>query len=141
MKTLSSALLGLGCGLALAQPAAAQSDFLTAPKVACAPDSVTRCTAADACTTRPASARDKAEILVIDFAGKKVSVRKDGDTKPFGNVIDEQVSGGLRRFAVTESGRSGGGEKLAMTLSQSGKLTLLIGSDGNKAEATCVAES
>jgi hypothetical protein len=132
---------GLALALALPQPAAAQTDFTKAPKVACTPDSVTRCEAADKCTTRSASARDKTEVLVIDFAGKQASVRKGDQTKRFGDVIDDKVEGELRSFAVAESGRGGQGEKLGATLSKSGKLTLLLGGNGNKAEATCTAES
>lgn len=141
MNAFPIALLVLACGLALAQPAAAQADFLTAPKVACTPESVTRCTAPGTCTTRPASARDKTEILAIDFAGKKATVRRGGDTKPLGDVVEEQVSGDVRRFVIAESGGTGPGSRLASTLSKAGKLALLIGNDGSKAEATCVAES
>ncbi|HEY7610826.1 MAG TPA: hypothetical protein VIF14_16475 [Alphaproteobacteria bacterium] len=141
MKPQLSAALGLVLAVALAQPAAAQTDFMKAPKIACTPDSVTRCEAANKCTTRPASPGDKSEVLVIDFAGKKASVRKGGETKDFADIVQDEVSGDVRRIAVTEIGKSGQGDKLSMTLSKSGKLTLDIGGNGNKAEATCIAES
>lgn len=141
MKTISTAVLALAAGLAFAGPAAADTDFMTAPKVACTPDSVTRCEAADKCTTKPASASDKAEVLVIDFAGKKAAIRKGGETKDFGDVVQDEVAGDVRKIAVTELGKNGQGDRLAMTLSKTGKLTLDIGGKGNKAEASCAGES
>ncbi len=145
MKPILTAALGaafaVAAALALPQPAAAQTDFLTVKKVACTPDSVTRCTAADKCETRPASARDKSELLVIDFATKKISVRKGGEVKDFGEVVEETVSGDVRSFGMTEAGKGGQGEKVGMRLTKAGKLTLLMGGNGNKAEATCAVES
>jgi hypothetical protein len=83
---ISRLLLGLACGLGFASAAAGQ-DLTTAPKVACTPESVTRCEAADKCTTRPASARDKGEVLVIDFGAKAASINRNGATKKFADVI------------------------------------------------------
>ena len=73
----SRLLAGLVLAAAVSAPALAQTDFLEAPKVACLPDSVTRCSNGQ-CTTRPATQRDKADVLVIDFATKKVSIRRGG---------------------------------------------------------------
>ncbi|MCW5772853.1 MAG: hypothetical protein KIT16_14510 [Rhodospirillaceae bacterium] len=136
MKSLAFAPLGLVLGVALVPVAAAQNALLTAPKVACTPDRMTRCTAADQCTTTAATAKDKTEVLVIDFAAKKASIRKNGQAKEFGAVIDETVEGGIRKFAVGQ-----GSQKMLMTLTGDGKLTLMMGGAGNRAEATCTAES
>jgi hypothetical protein len=136
---VSRAFAALVALSALAPPAFAQADFLKAPKVACAPDSVTRCSAADKCTTRPASAKDKSDLLVIDFAAKKAAVRRAGEAKPFAEIVEEQVSGEERRFTLAQPGNSG--ERLRATLSKSGKLSLAIGGDGNRAEAVCIVES
>jgi len=141
VKFATLACAGLAASLLLAAPASAQIDFLKAPKVACAPESVTRCSAADKCTTRPASAKDKADLLVIDFAAKKAAVRRGGEAKPFADIVDEQVNGDERRFALARPGKSGDGVKLRAVLSKSGKLSLITGGDGNKAEASCTAES
>jgi hypothetical protein len=127
-------------GLALAGPAAAQGDILKAPKIACAPESVTRCEAADKCTTRPASAKDKADILIIDFAAKKATVRRAEGAQPFADIVDEQVSGDQRTFALAQSGKADS-LKLAGTLDKSGKLTLAIDGNGSKALATCTVQS
>ncbi len=140
MNPRIAAALALAAAFALPPPAAAQADFLAAPKVACAPESVTRCTAADQCTTRAASARDKTEVLVIDFGGKKAAVRRADGMKPFADIVEDQVSGEQRRFSLVESG-SGGGERLAAALSRAGKLTLVLDKAGSKAEATCTVES
>ena len=143
MKPQISAALGaasaMALALALAPSAAAQTDFLSVGKVACTPESVTRCTEPGKCTTRAASAGDKTETLVIDFAGKKITIRKGGAAKPFADVAEDKVSGDVRHFVVAESG--GSGSKLEATLTKAGKLSLLVGKDGGKAEATCKAES
>jgi hypothetical protein len=133
---ISRLLLGLACGLGFASAAAGQ-DLTAAPKVACTPESVTRCEAADKCTTRPASARDRGEVLVIDFGAKAASINRNGATKKFADVIDEGVSDGARKFSLAEGGR-GDGLKLAGTLDKSGKLTLTIDRNGSKAQAICV---
>jgi hypothetical protein len=139
MKPQIHAAIVLAAAFAWPQSAAAQTDFLKVAKVACTPESVTRCTEPGKCTTRAASAGDKTETLIVDFAGKKVTIRKGGDAKPFADVADEQVNGDVRRFVVAESG--GSGAKLEASLTRAGKLTLLVGKDGGKAEATCTAES
>ena len=138
-----SAALGaaFAAALAFAPQAAAQTDFLTAGKIACTPESVTRCSEPGKCTTRAASAGDKNETLIVDFAGKKISIRKGGDAKPFADLAEDQVSGEVRRFVLDKSGGKGSGPKLEATLTKAGKLTLLVGKVGGKAEATCVAES
>ena len=75
LKRLSFAPLGLVLGLALPMLAAAEAtNFLTVAKIGCTPDKVTRCSSDDKCESRDASAKDKAEVLVIDFAAKKASV-------------------------------------------------------------------
>lgn len=140
MIPVSRALAGLVCAAALASPAWAQADFLKAPKVACAPESVTRCSNGQ-CTTRPATPGDKSDVLVIDFAGKTASVRRGGEAKPFADIVDDKVEGEERRFAMTESGKSGAGDRLSATLTKAGKLRLAIGGDGSRAEAACTVES
>ncbi len=139
MTTLLRAFAGLACLAALATPAYAQGDFLTAPKVACTPDSVTRCSGGQ-CTTKPATAKDKGEVLVIDFAAKKVSVRAGGKVNPFAEIAEDQVSGEERQFALAP-GEGKNGERLRAKLSKAGKLSLAIGADGSRAEATCAVES
>jgi hypothetical protein len=136
VKTFGISLLGLAC---FASAAAAQ-DLTAAPKVACTPDSVTRCEAADKCSTKPATARDKSEVLVIDFGAKAASIRKNGEARKFADIIDEGVSGGVRRFSLAEGGKADG-LKLAGSLDKSGKLTLAIDRNGSKAQATCTVQS
>jgi hypothetical protein len=134
--TIPAAALALIGALALPQLAAAQ-DLTAAQKIACTPDSVTRCEAADKCSTKPASARDKSEVLVIDFGAKTASIRRNGEAKKFADVIDEGVSDGARKFSLAEGGKTDG-PKLGGTLDKSGKLTLSIDQNGSKALATCV---
>jgi len=138
MKPQLIVAFGVAFGLALPPAAAQTADFLTVAKIACAPDRITRCSAPDKCESKDASPQDKAELLVIDFAAKKAAVRKSGETKPFGDVVDEKVSGDIRSFSVKAGG---GSESLAITLTKEGKLTLLLDGDKHRAEATCAAES
>jgi len=135
----SRLLAGLVLAAAVSAPALAQTDFLEAPKVACLPDSVTRCSNGQ-CTTRPATQRDKADVLVIDFATKKVSIRRGGEARPFADIVEHERAGGERRFVLGEPGKAGG-ERVKGSLTKAGKLTLEIGTDGSRGEATCTAES
>jgi hypothetical protein len=130
-------LAALGVAFGVALPAAAQTpDFLTAKKVACVPDRIVTCTAPDKCTSKDATAQDKAEVLVIDFAAKKASVRKGGNTEAFGDVTDDKVEGEVRAFSVKS-----GNETMPMRLAKDGKITLLLDGEKERAEATCTAES
>ncbi len=140
MIAVSRLLAGLALAAAASQPAFAQTDFLKAPKVACSPESVTRCSNGK-CTTKTATAKDKSDILVIDFAGKKASVRRGSDAKPFADIVDETLEGENRRFALAEPGKPNGGDKLSATLTKAGRLLLAISTDGSKAEAVCTVES
>lgn len=134
----SRLLAGLALTAAVSAPVLAQTDFLKAPSVACLPDSVTRC-ANGQCTTRPATQRDRADALVIDFATKKVSIRRGGEARPFADIVEHEQGDDERRFVLGEPGK-GGGERVKATLTKAGRLTLVIGTDGSKGEATCTAE-
>jgi hypothetical protein len=123
--------------LALAPPAAAEADLTAAAKLVCRPDSLTRCQAGQ-CKTEPASARHKAEPLIIDFAAKKVFSRIGGDLRPEGDLTDDETTGGTRRFAMIVPRD---GSKVRMTLTKAGKLTIAVGAEGDKAEAICAPES
>ena len=135
---LPAALLALGL---VASPAAAQQgDFLTAKRIACAPDTITRCSADNKCETKEASARDKGELLVIDFVAKKSVVRKGTQEQPFADVIDDTVTGDVRSFALRQPGSTDSAKAIQVTVSKAGKLTLKLDGDRRKAEATCTAE-
>lgn len=140
MIPVSRLLAGLALAAAASSPAFAQADFLKAPKVACSPESVTRCSNGQ-CTTKAATAKDRSDVLVVDFAGKKASVRRGSEAKPFADIVDEKLEGEERRFSLAEPGKNGAGDKLSATLTKAGKLLLALGRDGSKAEATCTIES
>lgn len=139
--TRKLAALAFAAGLAaLPSLAAAETDFATVGKVACVPDTVTRCSEPGKCTTREASARDKAQVLVIDFAGKQVTMKRGEDFRPMGKVTEDTVEGGVRRIVMTE-GEAGKSRTARMALGKDGKLSIDFGGAGNKAEATCTAAS
>lgn len=136
-----AAPLTLALGLALAPAAAAQADFMTAPKIGCVPDTVTRCDADNKCETRDASAKDKSEVLVIDFGSKKVSIRAGDKTQELGEVTDDKVDGEVRRFSVRPPGAADATRMASVTLTRAGKLTLSFDGDRQRAAATCSPES
>lgn len=139
MKSQTLAALIAAATFGFAATAAAQANLLTAQKLACTAVSTTTCTALGKCTNEPASAKDKAEILVVDIAGKVASVRKDGKLEKFADILEDKVSGDVRTIVMGEAGKADG-EKVPAMLAKDGKLTLELDKDGSKAEARCVAE-
>ena len=142
-RPLSAAIafvLVASASAALPQLAAAQTDFATVGKVACVPDKVTNCAEPGKCTTREASARDKAQVLVIDFAGKSVSMKRGEEARQVGKLTEDKVEGGVRTLVMLD-GEPGKGRTANMKLGKDGKLSIDFGADGNKAEATCTAAS
>ena len=125
---------------ALPQIAAAQTDFATVGKIACVPDSVTSCSEPGKCTTRDASPGDKAQVLIIDFAGKQVSMKRGENAREVGKVTEDKVDGDVRMITMKE-GEGPDGRTARMKLGKDGKLSIDFGGAGNKAEATCTAAS
>ncbi len=133
-----AAALAFAAGLAaLPGIAAAQTDFATVGKVACVPDTVTRCSEPGKCTTRDASPGDKAQVLIIDFADKQVSMKRGDQAREVGKVTEDKVEGGVRLIVMKE----GDARTAHMKLGKDGKLSIDFGGAGNKAEATCTAAS
>jgi len=133
---LPIAALGLAAALALPQPASAQADVLTAKKLVCTPDKVTRCKSAGVeCETKEASARDKTQPLIFDFESKKGVMRRDGNERPVGDISDDKVEGEVRTLTL-----GGGGQTpLAFRIKKDGK-TEGARTDGTlKMEITCTA--
>jgi len=134
MKALF-ALFGFSLALAVSSLASAQTDFTTASKVACTPNSVTRCREGN-CTTQQATEQQKGEVLLLDFAAKKGASRRGGETRDIGSITGDSVTGGVRRIVLTV----GPSQNINMSLTKDGKLTVEVG-NGDKAEATCSAGS
>jgi hypothetical protein len=133
---LALAALGLATALALPQPAAAQADVLTARRLVCTPDKVTRCKSAGVeCETREATARDKTQPLVFDFEAKKGLMRREGNDRPVGDLSEDKVEGDVRTLVL-----GGGGQvPLSFRINKDGK-TEGTRSDGTlKMEITCAA--
>jgi hypothetical protein len=123
----------------LVLPAAAEAqNFLTVRRVSCTPISVTDCKTASECRTRAATERDKALLMVIDFAQKRAFARQDGKDEAVGPVLDERIEGGLRRFAIRE-GDASRPPSLALTLAPGGKLLGEARDGKHRFEAACSA--
>ncbi len=133
---LSVAALALAAALALPQTASAQADVLTAKKVACTPEKVTRCKSAGVeCESKEATARDKTQPLILDFEGKKGAMRRDGNERPVGDISEDKVEGDTRTFVL-----GGGQTPIAFRMKKDGK-TEGTRADGTlKMEISCKAE-
>jgi len=136
-RKLSAALALVAAGLP--GLAAAQTDFATVGKVQCVPDTVTRCSEPGKCTTREASPNDKAQVLVLDFGGKTVSMRRGDQAREVGKVTEDKLEGGVRLIVMTEG--EGANVRIArMKLTKEGKLSIEFGgASGGSAAATCTA--
>jgi hypothetical protein len=135
-----SAAVGLVFSLAFSLPAAAETDFLKAPKVACAPDRMTRCKSPGSeCETREASEGDKKQLLVIDFTAKKAVMRRERGERPYGDVGEEKVEGDTRVIVLV---RERGERKTSLTfrLKGNGKMESTQNEGRVKLEISCVAE-
>ncbi len=131
-------IAGALAGLVAAAPAFAQSgDFLAARKIVCAPDRITTCDAAGACRTREATAKDKAMLLVFDFAAGTVRVRTAGGEEPHATITEDRSAAGIRHITLRENDDSPSGRAVKFTLTRDGKLLLSRDQERFRAEATC----
>jgi hypothetical protein len=115
---------------ALAAPAFAQ-----AQKFSCIPNTMTACSAPGKCESQPATAQDKQELMVLDFAAKKVMIQKGANSNPFGNIENDRMEGDKRLFSVKPEGAPQG---LEMELA-GGVLTGKLDPNGSKFTADCTA--
>ena len=140
MKAWLLAAIAAAALAADALPAAARTGgLLAAASVVCTPERVTRCDAAGKCTSRDAIARDRQDLLVIDFAAKEAFERNGGKRSKVGPVIEDRVESGVRRFGIRD-----GSEVTQMSLTADGELTLTSVEEGGRkhiAHARCTAGS
>lgn len=133
-------IAGAVAGVFAAAPAFAQpADFLVSRLITCAPDRITTCDGAGACRTREATAKDKAMLLVFDFAAKTVQVRTAGGSEPHATIIEDRVEADIRHITLRENDDSPSGRAVKFTLTREGKLLLSRDQDRFRAEATCTA--
>lgn len=139
MKPHVFAPLGLVLGLAFPPWAAAQqTDFLTAKKIACVPERVTRCKSPGLeCESKDASARDKTEVLIVDFESKKASVRRGTEERAIGAVLEDKVEGDARTVVIGETQPDGQKRSLSLSLKKSGKMEGSRDEGRIKMETTC----
>lgn len=120
---------------AVALVAAAQPAFAQAQKFSCVPNTLTACQAPGNCRAQPASAQDKEERMVLDFAAKKVSIQKGANSQPFGDIENDRMEGDKRLFGVKPQGAP-----KAMEMELAGMvLTGKMDDNGSKFTADCTA--
>lgn len=94
--SLSAATLALTDGIT---PAFA--DMTKENKIICTPERFASCKKDGACQWKPASARDRATKLMIDFAaGKAFLLREGREPRAFGNLYTVAMKDGRRTFVV-----------------------------------------
>ena len=105
LATFGAVALGLAAVAALPQPAFAQADVLTAKKLVCLPDKITRCKSANTdCETKEATARDKTQPLTFDLEGKKGLMRRNNNDAPVGDITEDKVEGDVRILVLAGPG-------------------------------------
>jgi hypothetical protein len=127
MRTLALAALALA--------AASAPAFAQAQKYSCVPNTMTACSAPGKCESQPATAQDKQELMVLDFAAKKVSIQKGTAMNPFGDIENDRMEGDKRLFSLKPQGAPQGME---MELA-AGKLTGKLDGNGSNFTADCTA--
>jgi len=137
-----SLLLAGSIALAAAPAALAQTDFLTAKKLSCAPDRMHRCKApGQECESRDASASDKQQPLILDFEAKKVAMQRGGETRPFGLVLEDKVEGDTRKVKIGRGDDPNTKETLDFVLAKDGKMVGTRDEGKIKMETTCTPVS
>ena len=134
-------IFAVAAALAVAAPALAQDvDFMTAKKISCVPDRLTRCKAPGVeCETRETSASDKAQPLVIDFVAKKSFILRDGQERAFGDVTEDKVEADGRRIVLSPGQEAR--NALTFILLKTGKMDGTREEGRIKMETTCKAAS
>lgn len=135
LATFGAAALGLAA--AAAPPAFAQAEVLTAKKLVCLPDKITRCKSANTdCETKEATARDKTQPLTFDLEGKKGLMRRNNNDAPVGDITEDKVDGGVRILVLAGPG---GQTPITFRVQKDGK-TEGTRADGQlKMEISCTA--
>lgn len=133
--------LAFVAAIAVVAPVMAQTtDFMTAPKISCVPDRMTRCKSPGVeCETRETSERDRAQPLVIDFAAKKAFISRDGKESAFADVTEDKVEGEARRVVLAPGQEAR--NALVFLLQKSGKMEGTREEGRIKMETTCKAVS
>ena len=104
---LGAAAFGFAAAFALPQPASAQADALTAKKLTCLPERVTRCKSAGVeCETKEATERDKTQPLIFDLGAKKGIMRRNGEERPVGDILEDKVEGDVRVIVLGGGGQT-----------------------------------
>lgn len=136
MISLRLRAASFAAALALAAPAAAQSDFTTAGKMICVPDRGARCEDGK-CEWRNASERDRARPLIVDFAAKEAFVPRDGKNEKIGIVLEDAVKEGVRRVVVSQSEKREANKTMEFAVDKAGKMTGSRSAGRIRFEATC----
>jgi hypothetical protein len=138
MKLQSFLVAGLVLGVTLPHAAVAQTDFMTAKKLSCLPDRLTRCSADNKCESKDATARDKTQPLILDAENKTAVVRRGSEERPFGTIVDDKVEGDVRKMTLREPGDDDSKQPgFTLTITREGKLTMASADNRMRAEATC----
>ena len=106
------------CAVLAIEPAAA--DMTTADRISCAPTRSARCNKDGKCKWKPATERDKAQVLTLDFNAKTVTVQRRDRRKQIGLVAEDKLAGGVRRVVVRSKAKSDPRDDMVLLIQKDG---------------------
>ncbi len=118
---------------------AEQADLTKVDAVTCTPDRIARCKQDGTCQWRDATARNKQELLVIDFKAKTASFRYKEQNRGGGVILDDKTEGDARRFVISKDKSRNPRTTMELSLDKAGKLTGTRNAGRVKFEGTCKA--
>lgn len=125
--------------LAAAPALAAEVDVTKAESITCAPDRIARCKKDGDCEWKSASARDKEQLLVVDFKAKTASFMFKGKRRGGGLVLEDKMNGGSRAFVISKDETRNPRTTMELAIDKAGKMTGTRNAGRVKIEATCKA--
>jgi hypothetical protein len=138
MKALLAIAAALGAAVLSTSPAAA-ADITTTKSMSCVPGKGARCTDEGKCKWREASARDKTQILVVDFASKTASIQRGDKRKKMGDVVGDKVTGDVREVVISRTGKRDPRNEMVLLVKASGAFTGWRAAKRMRFEGTCKA--
>jgi hypothetical protein len=117
-------------------------------KVICSPERMTRCDEQGKCEAREATDRDRRQLLILDFAGKKAIERRedaekaDAREREIGVITEDAIAGNVRTVVVRRAKADADAPPvISATLDGAGKLLGESRRGRQRFEAICKARA
>ncbi len=125
------------CVTALCQSPAQAADLTKVERMSCVVIKSARCKKEGGCKWKPASERDKAQVLVIDFKAKSASFQRGDRRKQIGLVAEDKLAGGVRRIVLSATGKRDPRREMVMLIQQDGSFKGWRAQKRVRFEGTC----